>query len=1229
MSQFLSSFNEGFVPGSTYQDPVEKLRVSMPQAMIDTDFEYSLQASKWESVGMINNVPSVFVKANEPFLSGDQISRITPLAASGSVFTSITAPTDRARTGLTQVHGTANSDEVNVGLTVPWSVTFLGNSYQQINVNGNSWLSFGVASTASFVSADADSPNVPTIHIGSNSYPGGGEDGNVSYIGYETYTDAFWGVSYRVRFEGNNSYSGVGINKIWDVIFPQNNPATVLICLRTPFTYNATYEFLAVSSGEQFIAYQVGAAKLGTDLSYSWSSPLITTLMEVTTVAAHGRSVGQPIIVKESSNETSVDGAYLVTQVPTSTTFRYIPRRTAGLRVLSQAATYSRTGTAVTVTTSTSHGYRIGQSVFVDATSGALVDGIYEVAASPAPTATTFAFTTAASGSTSGNATLTQEFRTPYTSIYTGGFFDQSDFSVNTIDRVNSTTRARVTMNYPHGMFVGSPIYVIDTTQPTADHVGGFYVDKVNSNMAFEYTTRAVANYSSSAQLSTGANSLVYSRPEGTAIHRSADGGVQINPGSNAPNAQIIRQTRKYFRYQSGKGVQFSTGALLKPVYDVNNILVDATDWASNGNYLVCTVTTEQEHGLASPFDSATGVLLGATVRLRGFTVSSGINPYNASGLVVKSVPEPKKIVVWVPAASVPADTTPGGLAQVDVTGWTDALTREGLFDEQNGVFWEFDGTKLFAVKRSSTTSLSGNLTAVRGSSTVYGTNTKFLSQLSPGDYIVIRGMSHAVVDILSDTELVVAPRYRGVATAFQTKALKTVETRVESANFSIDPLDGTGPSGYTLDPNKMQMFFIDYSWYGAGKIRWGIRTTDGKITYVHEAPQNNVNTEAWIRSGNLPGRFEIMNKSKRTSLTAVTNYNAVGTWSSTVNSTTFTITSNGHGLATGDNLLLTFTGAGAPSSITYNVTVTDADIFTITATTAAKSTTTGSVTINFAMRSATAVPFNLSVADASEFPSTGTVMVNQEYMKYTKTNSTTLSITYRNRHGRTANANASKGETIFSVNQNCAPALSHWGTSVIMDGQFDEDKSYLFTGFNTSSVSFSVASQAQKPMMSIRLSPSVDLGIPRDLGIRNLINRSMLTLKTCAVFTSNHPFIITLKINPESTAFQTYTNWTYAGNGSIAQYMDHGAVGISGTAVTGGDTILTFYAEQSGVANVFSVTDQDIVFIRELGNGILGGSKQYPDGPDILTIFAQPALPIASGTASAYSRVSWTEAQG
>jgi hypothetical protein len=41
-------------------DPVTKLRVSQPQTMMDTDFEYGLQPTKWETVELINNTPSFF-----------------------------------------------------------------------------------------------------------------------------------------------------------------------------------------------------------------------------------------------------------------------------------------------------------------------------------------------------------------------------------------------------------------------------------------------------------------------------------------------------------------------------------------------------------------------------------------------------------------------------------------------------------------------------------------------------------------------------------------------------------------------------------------------------------------------------------------------------------------------------------------------------------------------------------------------------------------------------------------------------------------------------------------------------------------------------------------------------------------------------------------------------------------------------------------------------------------
>jgi len=46
-------------------DPVTKLRVSTPANLIDTDFEYGLQPTKWETIELINNTPSFFSKSGD------------------------------------------------------------------------------------------------------------------------------------------------------------------------------------------------------------------------------------------------------------------------------------------------------------------------------------------------------------------------------------------------------------------------------------------------------------------------------------------------------------------------------------------------------------------------------------------------------------------------------------------------------------------------------------------------------------------------------------------------------------------------------------------------------------------------------------------------------------------------------------------------------------------------------------------------------------------------------------------------------------------------------------------------------------------------------------------------------------------------------------------------------------------------------------------------------------
>jgi len=57
-----------------------------------------------------------------------------------------------------------------------------------------------------------------------------------------------------------------------------------------------------------------------------------------------------------------------------------------------------------------------------------------------------------------------------------------------------------------------------------------------------------------------------------------------------------------------------------------------------------------------------------------------------------------------------------------------------------------------------------------------------------------------------------------------------------------------------------MQMLGIEYSWYGAGYVTWMCRGQDGRMIHAHRRPNNNLNNEAYMRSGNLPARYEAAN---------------------------------------------------------------------------------------------------------------------------------------------------------------------------------------------------------------------------------------------------------------------------------------------------------------------------------------------------------------------------------
>jgi hypothetical protein len=83
--------------------------------------------------------------------------------------------------------------------------------------------------------------------------------------------------------------------------------------------------------------------------------------------------------------------------------------------------------------------------------------------------------------------------------------------------------------------------------------------------------------------------------------------------------------------------------------------------------------------------------------------------------------------------------------------------------------------------------------------------------------------------------------------------------TRVAQADWNQDPLDGTGPSGLTLDSSKAQILYMDVEWLGLGTVRTGF-IINGVFVPAHNFDHANLVTTTYITTASLPLRYEMTN---------------------------------------------------------------------------------------------------------------------------------------------------------------------------------------------------------------------------------------------------------------------------------------------------------------------------------------------------------------------------------
>lgn len=804
---------------------------------------------------------------------------------------------------------------------------------------------------------------------------------------------------------------------------------------------------------------------------------------------------------------------------------------------------------------------------------------------------------------------------TPYTTIRKGGIFNSSQMEIPVAfissDIPSGSTNVYIRTSNAHGLVAGTPI---TSNAAGLTFNGSFFVSNVLSANSFN----VVCDRSVTTSLSA---SNIYPQPYSYTIHRPYDGGVILGTNQPSHGAAIVRQSKKVFRYQSGKGLLWSSGTLFAPNNDIAALAVSGT---------TITLTTDIPHGAPQN---------GATVIIKGVASPSTINGTYAIASITDS-----KTIVLNSTINYPGGTVVQFAEQPRfiISAWHGASVRVGTFDDQNGMFWEFDGQTLYVTRRTSTLQLDGYITvdplgqrmagqitatnpnvntgsstgvpaipigssnvsvtglnrtlavgdwaytlggyeslgpvwvtAVQTASavtlsftpstvafaaasdftaTTFNTsNTRFADQLKVDDRFVIRGMTHQVIQIQGQGLLSFNPPYRGassITAAAPVKACKVKDLRTPQNLFNRDTLGGAGASGFKFDASKMQMLGLQYTWYGAGFVDFMMRGVDGNWVYAHRIKNNNVNDEAYMRTGNMPVRYEIVNET-----------------------------------------------AAAATTLAAHMGPTDTSI---------------------------------SVSDATTFfPSSGTLLIDNEQVSYaakTATGFTGLTraaaLNYNvNDIARTftgaPSSNHASTTTVNLLSVTCAPSLTHWGSALLMDGSFDQDRGYFFNYANTNIV---LTASQTRPAFAIRLAPSVSNGIVGDIGTRELVNRAQILLQKLEI-TSDRTVNTTGILNATGVTFDPaqWVNVNTVSNGSQPSFAQIYPGNLIQGAALPGERIFSTIVQTNNQNNL------DLSGLKEMSNSVIGGNQQFPDGPDVLLI---TITNITSSTASVQANLFWGEAQ-
>jgi hypothetical protein len=543
---------------------------------------------------------------------------------------------------------------------------------------------------------------------------------------------------------------------------------------------------------------------------------------------------------------------------------------------------------------------------------------------------------------------------------------------------------------------------------------------------------------------------------------------------------------------------------------------------------------------------------------------------------------------------------------------------------------------------------LGGSASVIFNSNRITGTNTQYLTELTVGNYVVIKGMSYKVVSITNNSTFFVQPSYRG-ETGSNVIISKTQELRIPQSSWNLDVCNGSGPTGYVLDLRKIQMAYMDYSWYGAGKVRFGFKTTEGVVRYVHQIVHNNLETEAYLRSGNLPARYEVDTGVSPTFIPKLAH------WGTSVIMDGGFDDDKAYLFSATSNQIRTATGAGASISVTGGTQASISQTFLANQLVVGQSytiNTTGTTnwTLYGAANSNVGTSFVCTAVAASQFAAgNGTAFNLGKWYAYNNGGKLIGEIgfaieipTHSDTYFSIGANSLITGTGIVAGTSTANPTNSSIGSQpylrqVRVSPTSNTLKNLLVINARPSSIQatstvYSVAQAVDLtktiPLLSLRLAPSVDNGIPGLLGTREIINRMQLNLKSLDVL-STHEVELSLVLNADLDNL----DWKRVTSPSLSQVVYHN---ISDT-IDQGSVIFSFRVPPGNQLTTpnnraQALTSIDLGDISTLGNSIMGGNGVFPDGPDVLTLrlryIGLASDVAAAATFAASCRLSWTESQ-